>query len=111
PHSRPASSRVTAPVLHQAPPPRRRALALQGPPPDAARARAVAGLDGPRLSVDATRLGPPAGAGEEGITRRHAEPHERLQLEGHESVHAVGATGEADARGEMAGKILVHHPT
>src|SRR5215470_8313959 len=54
---------------------------------------------------------PPAGAGEEGITRRHAEPHERLQLEGHESVHAVGATGEADARGEMAGEILVHHPT
>src|SRR5215468_12183258 len=73
--------------------------------------RSLTGLDRSHLSVDPTRLGPPAGAGEEAITRRHAEPHERLQLEGHEPVHAVGATGEADARGEMAGEILVHHPT
>src|SRR5215467_4440539 len=104
-------SLVDLPVLHHEAHTLERRHVLQRIALHRDQIRSLAGLDRSHLSVDPTRLGPPASAGEEGITRRHAEPHERLQLEGHESVHAVGATGEADARGEMAGKILVHHPT
>src|SRR5919204_616037 len=59
------------------------------------------GLDGADLAIDATRLGAPAGAREQCVRRRHAEADERLQLEGHQPVHAVGPAREPDARGEV----------
>ena len=65
---------------------------------------------GPDLVVDPTRLGPPARAGQQRVARGHAEADERLQLDRHQPVHAVGAAREADAGGQVTRERLPGHP-
>src|SRR6185295_7282039 len=71
---------------------------------------ALARLQRAGVVLDAAGLGAPPGAGQQRVVVRHAQPHERLQLERHGAVHGVGPAGEADAGGEVAREVLVHHP-
>src|SRR5688500_7185014 len=60
---------------------------------------ALAAGAGADLAVGPAGLGAAPRPRDEGVVGRDEEPHAGRELEGHEPVHAVGARGDADARG------------
>src|SRR5262249_18783084 len=86
-------------------------MSFKGSPSIAIRSARLSRYERADLIVDAARLGAPAGPGQQGVARRDAETHERLELDRHQPVHAVGAARVANAGGQVARKSLVDHAT